>query len=336
MIPVARTSVVSVATKLSVQLTLRFVETDWLGLYDRVEVYRSRLTDKGPFEELTGTYWMGAELQSDAEASAPQFAPLVGKTLNLLVQERHEVAVTFTGVDPLGASAIAMKLETAGNGLYTATEDDGVFSLLTAQPGAEASIRVVGGDAAPILGFSTLEPGAIAFGKNPRIPLVEGTTAYSFLDPHGDRSYFYRTRFRNSQTDAVSEYSDTFSGKSTTGVDPSQLVLAFLDLVDGAGRPLANRNVLIHYVTQYLEVSGKNVIGSDEKKTTDENGRVEFYAVRGVKLRVAIAGTNIVREVTAPTDAAVETFSLFDGTYGTDDVFVVQRPNVDYAVRRSL
>jgi hypothetical protein len=58
--------------------------------------------------------------------------------------------------------------------------------------------------------------------------------------------------------------------------------------------------------------------------------------VRGTKITVAIAGTDIVRDIDVPTDAAVSSFNLLDPTKGTNDAFKVQVPVFEYAARRSL
>jgi len=51
---------------------------------------------------------------------------------------------------------------------------------------------------------------------------------------------------------------------------------------------------------------------------------------------VAIAGTDIVRDVTTPEDPNVVVFDMLDPAYGHDDLFSVQKPSIDYAVRRTL
>lgn len=337
MIPVANTSALSIATSLTARLVLRFDETDWTGLYDRVEVWRSRLTDAGPYEEVTGIMWTPAMLSCPGASVAPRFAPIVGKELDLLINEATPLTLTFTGVDPLSAADVASQIQLAGFGLLAASaQPDGSVLISTLQPGASAVLRAVGGNAAPILGLPLVEPGSIGFGTDPRILLQTGVRIYTFIDPHGSEAYFYKTRFRNGVTGGKSAFSPPFSAKTNVGIEPEQLVRGTTTLVDGGGKPMLNRRILVSVPNQYLTVSGKTIFGTDQTIETDARGYAELYLVRGARFRFAVSGTQMVREVTAPTDSTVTTFDLFDPQYGTDDIYKVQVPNVDYAVRRTL
>jgi hypothetical protein len=186
------------------------------------------------------------------------------------------------------------------------------------------------------LGLPTTTPDSLAYGHDARIPLVHGQQLYTFIDLHGSSENFYKTRFRNSQTDSLSEFSAPFSVKVTVGVSPSKLIRGVVDLVDASGIPLANREVLVHNNYDGEMVDGMNVAGSVKGRLTDAQGHVEFMLVRGMSVTVAIHGTSLVRDITVPTDPALACFNLLDPAIGTDDVFRVQVPELDYAVRRSF
>lgn len=331
-------TVITIATSTIAKLSFRFPEAEWDGTYDRVEVWRSRLTNVGPFEEVTGASALPAILYAGGASAAPQMAPIVGRTLELSVGAAETaVTVTFTGTDPVSAASIAAQITAANPGLLLATVlGDGRISIATVDTGADAVLRVVGGESVPILGLSTTEPASVAFGHDPRITLVPGTERYDFIDPNGSQSFFYRTRFRDSVSNAVSEFSDTVSSKTNSSLEASSLVIGYATLIDGMGRPMVNRKVLIHFPNQYVTVSGKTVLAGSSEAETDDTGYVDFPLVRGLRFQMAIAGTQMARDLVAPTDVAVEDFDMFDPAYGTDDAWKVQQPNVDFAVRRTL
>jgi hypothetical protein len=331
-------SVITIATSILAKLTFRFEEDLWDGLYDRVEVWRSRLTDSGPWEEVTGAAATYAQLIAGGPTAAPQMAPIVGRSLELSIGAAEtEVVVTFTGVDPLTPAQIATQIAAANPAILTAVDlGDGTVAIRTVDTGADAVLRCIGGEAVPTLGLVTTEPGSIDFGHDPRITLISGTERYTFIDPNGSETFFYRTRFRNSISNAVSEYSLPLSARTNSALEATDLVLAYARLVDGLGRPMVNRKILIQYSNQYLTVSGKTVLAGADEAETDETGYVDFPIVRGLRFTMAVAGTQMARDLTAPTDPSVEDFDMFDPALGTDDVWKVQQPNLDFAVRRTL
>ena len=300
------------------------------GLFDVIEVWRSRSLEAGPYEEITGPQWSTA---SHAIAARP--FSVVGLQLGLRVNEKDDVVVTFTGTDPLDAATIASQVQTQSNGLLRASATD-LLTFETAAPGAAATLRVLESDVAGILALPLEEPSSVAFGHDARTTLLPDVSAYTVIDPHGSSSYFYKIRFRNASTGAVSEFSAPFSGTTIGGVDPALIVRGFVKLVDMLGKPLVSYNVLIHNTFKGVAVGDKIVIGGPLEKLTDANGEAEFFLVRGLIITVSVAGTNLVREVTIPTDPAITSINLLDGAVGQDDVFKVQVPNIPYAERRSI
>lgn len=242
-----------------------------------------------------------------------------------------------TAGDPIHYSLAASQIQAQSQGLLRSYVDSsGELVVQTVEPGTGAALRVVGGDTAPLLGLPTQEPDSLVYGHDARVPLIHGQQLYTFIDLQGSAENYYKTRFRNTQTESLSEFSAPFSVKTTIGVSPARLIRGVLDLVDMAGIPLANRQVLIksNYAGEMVE--GMNLAGTSQGKLTDARGHVEFMLVRGVSITVAIHGTNLVRDITVPTDSALVSFNLLDPKIGTDDVFRVQVPELDYAVRRSL
>jgi hypothetical protein len=324
----------------ALQLDIFVDAAGWEGKFDSLEVWRSRSTLMGPYEPLTSDTWAPASIPEPGFAPVPsQTGPLVpisGKLLSLLINEKTPIQVTFSGSDPISFEAAASQLQSASSGLLTAFALAGDFYIQTTQAGAIASLRVVGGDAASILGLPLKEPESFVFGTDARVPLVHGTVNYQFTDPNGDREFFYKTRFFNTRTRTSSEFSLAFQGASVAGVDLTHLVRATIDVVDVQGNSVAGQSILIYNRFKGDQVAGTVIAGSPVHLLTDDNGHAETMLVRGVKISMALAGTTLVRDIDVPTDPSIQSFDMLDPSYGTDDLFKAKVPNLDYAVRRTL
>lgn len=332
----------TVATKERFQLDFFIERESWESLFDRIEVWRSRLTEAGPYEPLTDDSWSPARLPlgvvGDPPAS-PQTGPsayLVGKTLEFLVGETVPVTVTFAGSDPLTFGQAAFQTNTQGQGLLFCFVLGSALVVQTTQPGAGAVLRLVGGDAAPVLKLYHGIHHGLAFGRDARPALVLGEQKYSFVDPNGLAKYWYKARFFNSASRLTSAYSAPFQGAPLRGIDACHLVRGHVDLVDLFGEPINNQEVLVYNAFNGTQVAGKTVVGGSRRQFTDRSGRAEFLLVRGTTVVVAIGGTTLARDVLVPTDPAIESIALLDPGVGTNDVFSVQVPNLEYAERRHL
>ncbi len=326
-----------------VQLQILVKREDYEDLFTQIEVWRSRTTIRGPYEELTADRWRTArlpKLAGDRPSSAVtgRSVALVGLTLELRVREEEDIVITFTGADPLTFADAAAQITAQGRALVASYVDEGGLLVVeTTEPGTGAVLRVVGGDAAPLLGLPIDEPDSLAFGRDARIPIKLGTEAYLFTDIRGSDAYFYKTRFRNPVTQGVSEFSQPFSLGQALGISAANIVCGTLDLVGTDGRPLANREVTVFNTYKGDLVEGKFVAGFGENRLTDETGHVEFNLVRGAHMTVAVSGTDLIRNILVPTDSEVTVFQLLDPEVSTqDDGFVVQVPDIIYAERRSL
>lgn len=326
-----------------VTLQILVTETDWETTFDQVEVWRSSEGAQGPYEELTAASWQTARIPKLAgdEPDAPVTGRLVvidGQDLEFLVNETTTVEVAISGVDPLSFADVASQITDQGLALIRSyVAEDGTLVVETLQPGTGAVLRVIESDGAAILGLPTAEPESLSYGRDARIPLVTGTTSYSFQDVRGSTTYYYKTRFRNRITGAFSEFSLPFTVGQATGISSDNVIIGQLDLVDLSGSPLAFREVSVYSAYHGDLVENKLVAGGPQTALTDENGHVEFLLIRGVAVTVAISGTNIVRDIEVPTDPTVAVFGLLDPSASpTDDVFVVQRCDIIYAERRSL
>lgn len=320
-----------------------FIEgATWAGIFDSLEVWRSRGTSQGPYEPLTDDSWSPARLPLNTAGDPPSPAqagpsvPLVGQTLQFLVDERTPITVLFTGTDPLTFGQAATQIQAQSLGLLTAFALGSALIVQTVEPGAKAILRCAGGEAAPLLGLTASEPGSLAFGRDARIVLIRGEQDYGFVDPNGCEAYFYKARFFNSALRTVSQFSQPFQGLARPGLEVSSLCRGYVTLVDMSGEPAVNQEVLIYNKFNGTQAEAKTVAGGSQRLLTDKNGRAEILLVRGTLVTVAIGGTTLVRDVLIPTDPTVEAVDLLASANGTNDVFTVQIPNIPYAVRRSL
>lgn len=328
-----------------VQLELVVNDEDFVGLFDRLEVWRSITDAAGPYEELTTSPAFKPARIPKAASDPPVPAVtgasvfIVGELLTFKVNESIDVPIVFTGSDPLDFSTIAGQIISQGLGLVSSYVDStGLLVVQTITTGVGTSLRIVDqGNAAAILSLPTTEPDSLAFGKNARISLLTGQQTYSFVDPFSSSTYFYKTRFSNSATGAVSEFSIPFSVGQAIGITQDNIACGTVELVSIDGKPLQDLEVRIFAQFNGSIVDAKTVAGGDLVKSTDENGKVEFSLVRGQKLTVAIMGTDLTREIIVPTDTSIKTFNLLDPSIVTgDDVFKVQIPDIVFAERRSL
>jgi hypothetical protein len=253
------------------------------------------------------------------------------------VNERVDISVTFSGVDPLPLATIAEQITFLGTSSVTAyVNSNGKLVFQTRPVGGSASLRIVGGDAAGVLGLPTAEPDSLAFGYDPRIVLVPGVSTYSFQDYYSDASYFYKVRFSHSLTGIKSDFSEPISATQVSGIDPTQIVLGFVRLARHDGRPSANQEVTVYSTFLSQSIQGYNVLGGPQRFSTDATGYVEFPLIRGLTVDVSITGTAYIRRVTAPADFSILRFNVLDPQYGKDDSFAVQRAEIPYAERKTF
>lgn len=326
-----------------IQMDLRAVPADWVGSFDRLEVWRSRTGPSGPYEELTAADWSPARLPVGVVGDEPipaipgREVLAVGETFEALLDETKSVSITFTGTNPLTLGELASQVNADSQVLLRSfVASDGRLVVETMEPGGRVILRIVPTNAAVLMSLPTTEPECVAYGKDARLNLRTDTEIYSFTDHHGSLDCYYKTRFRHAATGEVSEFSLPFSAASGTRLDSEELVLGILDIVDSAGKPIANREVSVNNKFMGQVVNGKLITGTPRSALTDNNGHVEFLLIRGLDVTVSVAGTTLVRDVHVPTDPSLDSFSLFDAGVGHDDLFTVRVPNIDYAVRRSL
>lgn len=313
-------------------------DADWVGLFDRIQIFRSVDGASGPFEELTSANWDTPRLPKDA-GDIPD-SPVTGPNVNIVGNEllltvfEQPLSITFTGSDPLTHTQVAAQIVAQSLGRLTSYVDvDGRVVIDAVYPGLASRITILESDGATALGLPTLDT---ATGKDPRIQLVAGTTSYAFVDPFGSRDYHYRTRFINSSTGETSDYSISFSSSDSVGVGVSNTIIGYVELIELSGKATENAEVHVFNEFDGTQVDGKLITGGAVVKLTDESGQAEFVLTRGQRLTVSVQGTTLIRTITVPSDPALSRFNLFDAAIGAVDVFRVSVPEIITAERRTL
>ena len=306
--------------------------------YDKIEVWRAA-EQGGPYSELTAAEVSRARLPAGA-SSAP-VVPVSGPSvildtleLELLVNELVELSVVFAGADPISYGDAAAQVVAQGQGLVNAYVTSlGIFVVETTGVGTAVSLRVLSSDGAAQLDLPVDE---LVYGRVARLNLCDGVERYVFEDLFGSGRYFYKIRFRNASTGAVSEFSLPHSIGSRVGTAFANLICGQANLLRADGRPLVNQLVEIRAEFTGMLVDGAVMAGTTLAKTTDVNGHVEFVLLRGQKFGVSVPGTSLFRDITVPTDPDKQTFNLFDPDIAGEDIFKVQVPEIVVAERRTL
>ncbi len=322
-------------------LTFVIAPTQWQGLFDRLEVWRSRSGPDGPYEALTGDVVSPAVLPVGFTGSPPS-PPIAGPSLSIsglqlqfVLDGIQSVTILFTGTNPLSLGEAATQINAQAAGILFSYVYGSTLVVTTVQGGASASLQCVAGDAAAVLGFDITASG-VAFGQDARLILQPTLESYSYNDPYGSNSFYYKIRFYNSVTELTSTFSIPVQGASLPQAPALNLVRCYVDLSDAQGLALQNQEVFIHTRFNGAQAGIFTVVGAPIVMLTDSNGHAELMLVRGASFTVAIGGTSLARDVTVPTDPTVLSINLLDPSLGTDDLFAVQVPQLNYATRRSL
>ena len=299
-----------------------------LESFDRLRVERSSLAG-GPFTEVTHP----GDEPTAASLLGTQSAPFVLDSLVLLLSFDGGATqtVTFAGSSALTIGQVVSQVN-AQIGVEVASNDSGRLRLTSRNTGSGSSIRVVGGTAIAVLGFTT-DQQDIGFER--WIRLVQHQTVYQISDEQGSvAATYYRTYYYNSQTGQSSTYSAVFLGSSSQVLSGTSLSLATVDLVDLQGQALKGQKLYIVPVRSFELVSGQVVdAGKRINLVTDGAGHAEVSLVRGAQIRVVFEATGIVRQVTVPDQS---TFDLVTLMSAAQDRFGVTYPNLPAAPSRSV
>jgi hypothetical protein len=306
-----------------------FVEdiTTTLLSFDVLRVKRSIDGEEGDYDELTGPAATAAQLTSTNESI---YSGLVGKTLILEVDHEPQETIIFTGLSDLTATEAANQINDVIAGI--ATETANKLRLTSTTLGAGSKIKIVGGTATSILGFTVNQ---FSIGLVPYLELEAGQTDYIFVDEDGESSYWYSVAYFNSVTEVSSDFSSPFQASGATVLDSDDLSTASIDLVDLSGVPVVDQKISFFPQQKPLSV-GSYQVGLNRAPVTvktDVAGHASVSLVRGASIRVVFHGTSLIKDIIVP-DAA--SFDLLDLIEGAPDIYEVVKLNLPAAPRRSI
>lgn len=311
---------------MSVNVLEVFVEdiTAVLDSFDVIKVAKA-LASTGPWTEIT------AAAATHAGMIGTTTSPFVvsGLTLLLLVDNQDESTVTFTGTNPLTVAQVNAQINDVVADLASA--DYGRVKLTSATTGSQSKVRVSGGTALTLLGF-TLDQKST--GKEPYVTLVLGQNSYSFTDRDGTDEDYYEVSYFNTSNLLQSSWSEPFQAEPGTAIDSSHLSVASVNLIDIRGVSVSGQEITVFPLDEPLLVQAHHVglASGPITVTTDNSGHAEITLVRGLKVKVSIQGS-LVREITIPDTA---TFDLLELMAAAPDPYNPVAPNYPTAPRRTL
>ena len=272
-----------------------------LALYDHMQVWRSTTGSSGTYTEITGSPETAAVAKS---TTSPPWA-VSGLVLNVSLSSADPVAITFhdanTGPGPLRIEDVVQQINLAIPGLAKIDPDDNaVFDLTNPLTGTGSTILLTG-NALVVFGL----PSTLQSGVAPRILIGLLNTQYKFTDLGGDPTYWYKTRYWSSKTNAVSAFSTPQQANPSQVLANGSLVLATVDLVSVTGAPVVGRRIIIVPVVMQQFLNGSIDYGllpsSDRiELTTDASGHAQTNLVVGSTIRVFFEGSGYSRECVVP------------------------------------
>jgi hypothetical protein len=304
--------------------------TNVMSLYDTIQVQRS--TTAPP---TTTPVDLTKDTAQPAVLIGTNEGPFVinGQTFQIKVNGT-QVDVTFTSPDPVALPDVIQELNDAFTlaTLAATASDDGTgkLKIVTDDNGTQFTLEIMGGTALVELGFTA---GDKDNGEAAHVPLQAGVTDYEFDDGSGLASYYYRTRFYNTNDGTFSGWSDWILGQTGAAVDAAELIVAKVKLAGLDGVALTSRKIVITNVYDQVKKDGYGIFGPAITLETDGTGYAETTLVKGSLIDVIFAGTSIVRRILVPSTGTE--FDLLDDSLVVGDQFEIKRPELPYAPRRS-
>lgn len=301
--------------------------TSVLASYDVIRVRRSVTGESGVYSLITAPAPAAATLL----APTSQLYDVGGKTLSLLRDSHAQADILFNGINPLTAAQVADQIN-AEIGVDIAEDESGALRLSSSITGTASKIEIV--DSSAVASFGWVG-GDRDIGEDPHITILGDQTLYEYVDNDGADNYWYRVSYLNLSNGQVSAESTPFLGTAATLVDPSNLSVAKVDLVDASGVAVPDQDITFYGVHEPYMVDGLQIAltRAPITITTDNAGHAETPLVRGIRVKVVFEGTNLIREITVPDQS---TFDLLTVLATATDPFSVSEPPFPFALRRTV
>lgn len=303
--------------------------TNVLTLFDVIQVQRSVTAPPAVTPvDLTVAVACPAELVGSLEGPFSVSAKSMVFKVN-----GAEITVTFVNPDPMAITTAVSEVSDALTltGLAAVASDDaGKLKIETSDSGTQFTLEMISGSALAEFGFTA---GQKDNGEAAYVILVADVDSYEFDDGSGQASYYYRTRFFNTNNDTYSAWSEWIQGTTSAALPSSDLIIAKASFAGLDGTALAGQRVTISNVYEPTKSSGFLIAGRSITLEADGVGSVETALVKGSLVDVIFHGTSIVRRIQVP-DIGTE-FDLLDDNLVTHDRFGIQVPDIPDAPRRS-
>lgn len=269
------------------------------AIYDRIQVWRSP-TESGTYVDLTDDDATAAII--DGTVEGPWI--LDGLTLIIALNAAEQRTVTFSGTNPLSLATVLEQIndEFPALALEVPTDTDKV-RLLSSTTGTQSILEITG-TARAVLGLSALRTN----GKTARLIISSNTDEYLFRDFDGTNGYWYKTRYYNTVTGAISSFSPAMQEGDGIGLPSSHTVVGSIALADLTGAPIVGKRIIFVSTGSQVRADGSGnnygIFGSvfRVEAITDLNGRAEVTLVIGQQLKVFFEGTDFHRQFEVPNE----------------------------------
>lgn len=288
------------------------------SLYDRIQVWRSP-DNIASYVDITADESTAASL--DGSVASPW--AISGQELEVILDGADPVSVTFTGTNPLTLAQVLDQINAVFPDLASEVPTDTGRVRLTSATTGTQSILELSGAAATTLGLSAVRKN----GKAARPLLAASTQLYEFRDYDGADLYYYKTRYYNSETGAVSVFSEPHQGNPSTDFPSSAFLLCFLYLADGTGKAIVGRRI-IFVPTGQLQVTDNNdnvygILTTVDRieVATNDVGYAEVSLAKGQTFKVFIEGSTLQRQFTVPSTGT--SLNILTALTTADDPFTI-------------
>lgn len=267
------------------------------ALFDRIEVWRAA-TISGTYSEITAMEDTAAFVDGSVAGSWT----LSGKSLTAHLNNADPISFSFTGSDPFNLETALVQINAVFPALASEVPTDtNRIRLSSSITGTQSSIDLAG-TSLSVLGLPTTHIN----GQSARPLISANTETYLFRDYDGDANFWYKTRYVNTSTSAVSAFCDPFSGGPGTALSGSFVVTGKIALSDLTGAPIVGRRIILVPTGPQVIADGMGnnygVLPSVDRITavTDNSGKASITLVKGQRLKVFLEGTTFQREFVVP------------------------------------
>ena len=209
---------------------------------------------------------------------------------------------------------------------------DGKIILSTVSGDEHSWINVAPCSAATAWGLTTL---VSYYGVSAGLTLYKDVINYTFYDYTGAAGDMYRYRLET-EADEFSRWSDVITASPTSLISLDKMCLCSLQLLNSDGSPVVGTQVVLSNYWSLYDVSPTDdvtALSFVRELTTDADGKVSVYLLRGMTVDVAIQGSSVVRRVVIPDE---DTADLLDPSIAvTPDQLAVSDSSIPAAVRHS-